>query len=309
MEAVREALEWASKASIEESIEVLDSFKEYLLNVRSGHFRELNVNGGLVKIDGKKPIVVVGDIHGDLDSLKKILTSTHVLEALEEGYLVFLGDYVDRGFYSPEVYLTTSLLTLKFKGRIVVLRGNHEPPPGLTPYPHDLPYHLYRKYKSDSDRLYRKMYETFQLLLHSCIWGDKAFLVHGGVPTEVSSLSEVAEADTKHPNSKVLEELLWNDPIEGIEDWMPSHRGAGRLFGKRVTEYFLREVCRGVRVVIRGHEPCEGYKINHEGLVLTLFSRGGPPYYNSRASYLAVKSLEFKNVYDLVEDCIVTFEV
>ena len=37
----------------------------------------------------------------------------------------------------------------------------------------------------------------------------------------------------------------------------------------------------------RGHEPVgEGFKINHDGKVLTLFSRKGPPYFNKHAAYL-----------------------
>ena len=45
----------------------------------------------------------------------------------------------------------------------------------------------------------------------------------------------------------------------------------------------------GVNVLFRGHEPCDlGYKFNHHGRVLTLFSRKGSPYYNERGAYLAV---------------------
>jgi protein phosphatase len=42
-----------------------------------------------------------------------------------------------------------------------------------------------------------------------------------------------------------------------------------------------------VQLLIRGHEPCpEGFKINHDGKVLTLFSRKGSPYFNKYAAYL-----------------------
>jgi len=42
-----------------------------------------------------------------------------------------------------------------------------------------------------------------------------------------------------------------------------------------------------VKVLIRGHEPSEaGYKINHDGKILTLFSRKGEPYFNTQAAYL-----------------------
>jgi protein phosphatase len=39
--------------------------------------------------------------------------------------------------------------------------------------------------------------------------------------------------------------------------------------------------------LIRGHEPCEeGFKLNHDGKVLTLFSRKGSPYFNAYGAYL-----------------------
>jgi hypothetical protein len=43
----------------------------------------------------------------------------------------------------------------------------------------------------------------------------------------------------------------------------------------------------GVKILIRGHEPCEeGFRINHNGRVLTLFSMKGAPYFNERGAYL-----------------------
>jgi protein phosphatase len=54
-------------------------------------------------------------------------------------------------------------------------------------------------------------------------------------------------------------------------------------------------------VLIRGHEPSEeGYKINHNGKVLTLFSRKGEPYFNAQAAYLQLDfSMKVENAYQL----------
>ncbi|RJS85882.1 serine/threonine protein phosphatase, partial [Candidatus Bathyarchaeota archaeon] len=105
-------------------------------------------------------------------------------------------------------------------------------------------------------------------------------------------LEDVAFAHEKHPVESHLEEILWSDPVDGIKGTTFSPRGAGKLFGPDVTSRFLRLM--RAELLIRGHEPSnEGYKLNHGGKVLTLFSRKGPPYYNVKGAFMQL-SLEEK---------------
>src|SRR2546425_2927028 len=72
-------------------------------------------------------IAVVGDIHGRLDRLDRVLSRLP-----EERALVFLGDYVDRGPESRGVI--ERLVGLERRRRCVLLCGNHQemvldPPP------------------------------------------------------------------------------------------------------------------------------------------------------------------------------------
>jgi serine/threonine protein phosphatase 1 len=67
-------------------------------------------------------LIAIGDIHGHLDKLNRLLAQVH---ATPEDQLVFLGDYIDRGPESMGVI--ERLLELQEEFPLAVfLRGNHE---------------------------------------------------------------------------------------------------------------------------------------------------------------------------------------
>ena len=63
------------------------------------------MSGDYVNFQLPQKLVVVGDLHGDLDSLRRILSRIDYENYLkeEENILVFLGDYIDWGSFSLEV--------------------------------------------------------------------------------------------------------------------------------------------------------------------------------------------------------------
>jgi protein phosphatase len=248
--------------------------------------------------------IVVGDIHGDLESLKYILEDSGVMERLDKKqnmFIIFLGDYGDRGPYSPEVYYVVMRLKQLFPEKVVLMRGNHEGPADLLAYPHDLPEHLQRKFGDSASEIYEELRQFFDQLYNGVMIKDRYILLHGGVPGEASTIEDMAFAHVKHPRERHLEEILWSDPYEGIKGLYASPRGAGRLFGEDVTFKLLDML--HVNLLIRGHQSSdEGFKINHSGKVLTLFSRRGLPYHNTFGAYLTLNlSQEVKHARQLTD--------
>ncbi len=273
-----------------------------LLSTEKEGFGELQIEGRLVHMPPSGKAVVIGDIHGDLESLRHILTEAKFMEEASKGkntYLVFLGDYGDRGTYSPEVFHVVLSLKTALPDRVVLLQGNHEGPEDLLAHPHDLPYNLQSGFGADWHTVYVELSRLFRSFYTAVLVERKCLMLHGGVPSKARSLEDVAFACEKHPVESHLEEILWSDPADGIKGTYPSPRGAGRVFGEDVTQAFLKMV--DVPLLVRGHQPSmDGYRINHGGKVLTLFSRKGSPYSNRYGAYLTLDLSEtFNSAWEL----------
>ncbi|MDH5664551.1 MAG: serine/threonine protein phosphatase, partial [Candidatus Bathyarchaeota archaeon] len=266
-------IDMATKTSSNEFLR-LTQICTQLLAKKSRRVGNLRITGRLVEVPPVGEAIIVGDIHGDLESLTHILEDSSFMEKANGGediLLIFLGDYGDRGFYSPEVYYVVLKLKELFPERVVLMRGNHEGPDDLLASPHDLPFHLNRKFGERGSEVYLKLRELFNHLYNAVLIEERYILLHGGAPSQASAADDIAYAHEKHPSERHLEEILWSDPWEGIKGTYASPRGAGRLFGENVTERLLKML--GVKALIRGHEPSEeGFKTNHNGKVLTIFS-------------------------------------
>lgn len=285
----QEIIKKSLKVSSGVFIDLVDDARELICR-ENGEIGNLIVISGLVKAKPTGEALVIGDLHGNLESLVDIFASNHFCRKLErnnDSLLIFLGDYGDRGAFSAEVYYTVLSLKLLFPNQVVLMRGNHEFATGLEPHPHDLPDEFQSKFSGKWREAYSKVRSLFDCLKIAVLVEGRYLLVHGGLPVHLASLEDLALANRAYPDSRMLEDLLWSDPADIDDEFVESPRGAGRLFGKSLTRRILEKL--NVKVLIRGHEPCaDGFKIDHDGRILTLFSMKGPPYFNKHAAYLQV---------------------
>ncbi|ERS95947.1 hypothetical protein HMPREF1624_07482 [Sporothrix schenckii ATCC 58251] len=84
--------------------------------------RELLIEEGNV-VQVTAPVTICGDIHGQFHDLMELF---RVGGDVPDTNYLFLGDFVDRGFYSIETFLLLLCLKVRYPDRMTLIRGNHE---------------------------------------------------------------------------------------------------------------------------------------------------------------------------------------
>ena len=209
------------------------------------------------------PVTICGDIHGQLHDL---ITLFKTGGELPDTQYLFLGDFVDRGFYSFESFLLLISLKLRYPDRITLIRGNHESRQITTVYGfYD---ECLRKYGSIN--VWRYCCEVFDYLSLGAIVGGSqgVFCIHGGLSPDIDTVDQIRVLDRKKevPHEGGMCDLLWSDP-ELVNGWSISPRGAGYLFGENEVNKFLHD--NNISLIARAHQlVMEGYKeMFNQGLV------------------------------------------
>ncbi|ORY81343.1 serine/threonine specific protein phosphatase [Protomyces lactucae-debilis] len=200
------------------------------------------------------PITICGDIHGQFHDLIELFRVGG--ECPTTNYL-FMGDFVDRGFYSLETFLLLLCYKVRYPDRITLIRGNHESRQITQVYGfYD---ECARKYGSSA--VWRYCCEVFDYLALAAITSDgKWVAVHGGLSPTIAEIDQIRLLDRKQevPHEGPMCDLLWSDP-EDVPAWGLSPRGAGFLFGADVTKQFCRQ--NGIEMIARAHQlVMEGYR-------------------------------------------------
>ncbi|KAG7244935.1 hypothetical protein INR49_024332 [Caranx melampygus] len=229
------------------------------------------------------PVTVCGDVHGQFHDLMELFKIGG--KSPDTNYL-FMGDYVDRGYYSVETVTLLVSLKVRFRERITILRGNHESRQITQVYGfYD---ECLRKYGNAN--VWKYFTDLFDYLPLTALVDNQIFCLHGGLSPSIDTLEHIRALDRLQevPHEGPMCDLLWSDP-DDRGGWGISPRGAGYTFGQDISETFNH--ANGLTLVSRAHQlVMEGYNWCHDRNVVTIFS--APNYCYRCGNQAAIMELD-----------------
>lgn len=213
----------------------------------------------------KCPVTICGDVHGQFNDLLELFRIGG--KPPETNYL-FMGDYVDRGYYSVKTVALLMCYKVRYKDRITLTRGNHESRQITQVYGfYDECLRIY----GNAD-VWKYFTDLFDYLPLTALVEKQIFCLHGGLSPSIDTLLNIMDQDrvAEVPHEGPVCDLLWSDP-DDRPGWGISPRGAGYTFGQDISESFNHN--NGLTLVARAHQlVMEGYNWTHEKHVVTIFS-------------------------------------
>lgn len=232
----------------------------------------------LVRLSARGKVIFVGDTHGD----KKVSEGV-INDYLKPNHkIVFLGDYVDRGYDSHGNVDFLLDIREKHPKQVYLLQGNHEGYMIQDFYNSD----FWERLNSEEKKKYANMLEE----LPFAVSVDGIIAVHGALP-DIKNLGEI---DRIPLGSKDWRALTWGDFVSYVyySEYRPE-------FTREYFDKIMKKLRK--QVLIRSHDPYVPLSMYDERCI-TLFSTSSSRRNNEKTIAIADfdKHPKIRTIDDLV---------
>jgi len=230
---------------------------------------------GKMEFGNNAIIAFHGDLHGDVHSLMQFIGKLQESGYIQENsftisnpnfYMMFLGDYVDRGFYGMEVIYTIIRLKLANPDKVFMVRGNHEDV-AVNQYGHYLATEVKNKVDSQAKQGFcfeslHAFYNSLPVALYIGATNDKGhkdFLLccHGGI--EIGFDENALLVSSKAIDYQVIGDLARDtlykkqnrysqsvqEELERVNRWSINIELAGTPQDNRPKKLYLQDLAKG----------------------------------------------------------------
>ncbi|MHB1493092.1 MAG: metallophosphoesterase [Thermoplasmataceae archaeon] len=225
----------------------------------------------------KGTISFIGDTHGALD-----VTAYATARENASDLICFVGDLVDRG--KRQLFNLLYIMEMAVISRkIIIVRGNHEST--LTNDAYGFIDEL-RKLGL-LEEVYPHILRLYGKLPYALHVATGIVAVHGGIPQSGPDMKQwdTLPMDDLEPSNPTAFEIMWNDPREYIDGFLPGVRGEGTFyFGPDAYERFAER--NKIKLFVRAHEVKKaGYEYYFNNHLISIFSSR---YHKGKAAILRV---------------------
>ena len=228
----------------------------------------------LIQLNTNQKTIFIGDIHGDLETLDKILKLYNPIQ----NRLVFLGDYVDRGDKSKEVLDILFELKHRYVDNIIMLMGNHEAYPVIFFKPTN-----FWEGIEKNEALYQYYSKNLVDLPLSVSLGN-IIALHAAIP-DVNNIEEINSTPIDAYNENFIR-MIWADFADNV-----TGNERRPTFDKNYFTRIMDSI--GKKILIRSHDPYVNVSM-FDGRCITLMTSR---FYSSKKRIAIVSGEDIKIEY------------
>lgn len=251
--------------------------KDYVLKLISDCKSQLVKSPTVVTL--RSPVKIFGNIYGQYNDLMRYFSffgrPSEFKGDIECMDYLFLGNMVNRGAFSLEVFCLLIALKVKYNNNFHILRGSSEDLEICKVY--GLGEECKNKFGeniTDSKSVFRKICELFEYFPLAAVINNQILCVHSGIGENIKTINDMnIKKPYKLQESIIAQEVLWSTPA-GRENYNANNvttKYRNKHFDEQMIKEFLAN--NKLKMIIRSHDVSEsGVDKIYGDKIMSIFS-------------------------------------